>query len=100
MLRWYCVQARPRSVLYAKRNIDRLGFDTLLPTELRSWLVRGKRKEQLVPLFGNYIFVRFDTQLGADLPGWRRITTLPGVRSTPAGSTATLALQRYGRAYL
>jgi transcription antitermination factor NusG len=82
--RWYCVQARPGKEFYAETNLNRMGFQTLLLTELRERAYRGgTRREYRAPLLGSYFFVAFDVH--AD--NWRSIYRgAYGVRRLLSGS--------------
>src|SRR5882672_2531529 len=73
---WYCIQAKPNRVFFAKSGIERLGFQVLLPTTTITKSHYGVERSQLVPLFGTYFFVQFDV----DTDHWKPITNIPGVR--------------------
>jgi transcription antitermination factor NusG len=74
--KWFCVQTKTQKAFSAKAHITRLGYNTLMPVETKIFKYYGVEKQQLVPLFGNYVFTQFDT----DFPDWRRIWSQPGVR--------------------
>jgi transcription antitermination factor NusG len=75
---WYCVQTKPRAEFFARSQLERQGFETLLITETRTRKLRnGHSKEYLASLFGNYLFVAFDA---AYHHWWRRICHTYGVR--------------------
>ncbi len=50
---WYVVQTHLKNEITAKHNLIKQGYEVFLP------LYKGK-KEQLLPLFSGYLFVRFD----------------------------------------
>jgi transcription antitermination factor NusG len=68
--RWYCGYTHSHLEFHAKQQLERQGFETLLPTELadRSW-------EEL-PLFPRYIFIAFD--MTAD--PWHKIKSTWGIQ--------------------
>lgn len=75
--RWYCVQSYPRKEFFARSNLRRLGFQTFMPTETCTRRYRNNvKKELLLPLFGSYMFVRFDV----DEDHWRPIVSAYGIR--------------------
>lgn len=76
---WYCVETYPQQVAEVRARLVAQGFDVFLPLgakRLWSGVYVG-------PLFGHYLFVRFDVRKHA----WRRICSTRGVRrifgSTP-----------------
>lgn len=44
------------------RRIEEEGFETFVPVEQRTIVRRGRKQVQTVPLFGSYVFVRFDRE--------------------------------------
>lgn len=81
---WYVVQCRPHQEARAKVNLERQGFETLLPTYLATSR-RGQRfAHRETPLFPGYLFVRF----AVDRDRWRSIFGTFGVtRLICAGDT-------------
>jgi transcriptional antiterminator RfaH len=85
---WYLVQLKPGGGDRARRNLDRLGFETFMPMRWETRRRSGRMTENLRPLFPGYLFVLFR-------PGesrWRvinstygvaRIVCLEGGRPTP-----------------
>ena len=55
-----------------EHDILELGFETFVPAERRYRVVRGRKTEITTPLFGGYVFVRFDRE--ADY--WENILNL------------------------
>nr|WP_242481621.1 transcription termination/antitermination NusG family protein [Paracraurococcus ruber] len=70
--RWYCVEAYPNQQREVRARLVQLGFEVLMPLGCR---VLGSGV-LVTPLFGQYLFVRFDAVKGA----WRRICYTRGVR--------------------
>lgn len=74
---WYCIQSKPHAERIAKRYIEQLGYQVLLPLISKTRKVRtGASQEYLAPLFGNYLFVAFDKKVHE----WRRLWNVYGVR--------------------
>lgn len=73
--RWYVVAVEPRRELYARENLKERGFDVYLP--MVTEVVRHARSshEEKRPMFGRYLFVRFDQAE----PGWEKIYSTKGV---------------------
>lgn len=72
MLRWYCVQTRPRAEAQALEHLQRQGFDCLLPRLQRSVIRNGRRQMTVEALFPRYLFLHADADT----------TSLAPVRST------------------
>ncbi|MCB1336340.1 MAG: transcriptional activator RfaH [Maritimibacter sp.] len=72
---WFLAQVKPNSVNIAKRNLERQGFATFLPTaeETRKRGSRFVTAER--PLFPGYIFVAFDVAEGL----WRAVNSTAGI---------------------
>jgi transcriptional antiterminator RfaH len=81
-LRWYCVQAKPRSELLAIIQLTARGFQTFLP------LHQPDRQQVLRPLFPGWLFVQFDQAAGL----WGGITRAPGVQELYPASPLDPAL--------
>src|SRR5215469_15530779 len=76
---WACVYTHPQAEAWAQTNLQRAGYETLLP------LMRVRRRDRVVrslwhiverPLFSRYLFVRFDHTEAS----WSPIRAAPGVR--------------------
>lgn len=72
MLRWYCVHTKPRAETVVVENLQRQGFECLLPRLQRSVLRGGRRQAVMEVLFPRYLFLRADAET----------TSLAPVRST------------------
>lgn len=72
MQHWYCVQTKPQSEATARGNLQRQGFECLLPRLRRTVLRSGRRRTVLEPLFPRYLFLCADPD----------VTSLAPVRST------------------
>lgn len=81
-LRWYVVAVETRRELYARENLRELGFDVYLP--MVTEVVRHARSshEERRPMFGGYLFVRFDQAIG----GWEKIYSTRGVVGVVQGA--------------
>lgn len=55
--RWHLAQFKPNCARIAKRNLARQGFETFLPLESRTRVLRGKFVDEIRPFFPGYIFV-------------------------------------------
>jgi hypothetical protein len=72
-LHWYCIASNPGSAEKCGNKLKEKGFEFLLP-RMR---YQSKKQHTLIrPLFGNYLFVRFDRQN----PSWRTIPTTGHVK--------------------
>ena len=58
---WLLAQVKPNSGAIAERNLNRQGFETLLPMERKTRRYRGQLKSVRAPYFPGYIFVRLDS---------------------------------------
>lgn len=58
--RWYCVHSKPRSEAVALQNLQRQGFECLLPRIARDEVRAGRRRTLIEPLFPGYLFLRAD----------------------------------------
>lgn len=72
---WFLAQVKPNADQIAKRNLERQGFLTFQPMELRTIVQRGKLSEQLRPLFAGYLFVAYPA---ASAP-WSLVNSTYGV---------------------
>ena len=54
---WHLAQFKPNCAMIAKRNLARQGFETFLPLESRTRVIRGKFVDEIRPFFPGYIFV-------------------------------------------
>jgi transcription elongation factor/antiterminator RfaH len=78
---WYAVYSKPRKEEFATFHLRLKGLDVFFPLLLlpRS----GKRRERLVPLFPNYLFVKMrffeESQYVVWSPGVKRIVSFDGV---------------------
>lgn len=70
-LRWRCGQTHMGRAFEARDNLIRQGFEVALPLAAR--VIQGEIR--IAPLFGPYLFVRFDLAK----PGWRRIHSTRGM---------------------
>jgi transcriptional antiterminator RfaH len=82
--RWYVCEARPREEKTAREQIFELGFEVILPTYLRKCRVRRRDEKIEAPVFGPYLFVRFDQ--AQDL--WAGIVSARGVKRLFCGDGA------------
>jgi transcriptional antiterminator RfaH len=78
-LHWYAVQTKPKQETRAEANLHRWGLETLLPRlrEVRS-SGRDARSYRVLPLFPNYLFVRFGAYLVAKVRLTRGIQRIVG----------------------
>jgi len=58
-----------------ERRIQEAGYETFVPRERRIKLRAGRKVEVVTPLFGSYVFVRFDRAIDS----WGEINFLDGV---------------------
>lgn len=58
-----------------ERAINELSFETYVPVEIKKEFRRGKRVSRVSPVFGPYVFVRFDP----DADDWGDILNTDGV---------------------
>jgi len=72
MQHWYCVHTKPRAEAQALENLQRQGFECLLPRLQRTVLRNGRRQTVVEALFPRYLFLRADAEA----------TSLAPVRST------------------
>lgn len=72
---WFLAQVRPNANQIATRNLQRQGFLTFQPLELRTIVQRGKLSEQLRPFFAGYLFVAYPA---ASAP-WSLVNSTYGV---------------------
>jgi transcriptional antiterminator RfaH len=78
---WCVVYTKPEKEEYAEVNLRLRGVDTFFPK--LSLPKSAKRRRQIVPLFPNYLFVRFDIASGACwsviwCPGVKRLVSFNG----------------------
>lgn len=74
--RWYVVETIPRKEALAVEHLRRQAFQGFCPRLRKLRRHARKREHILVPLFPNYVFVRFD----ADNRPWRSINGTLGVK--------------------
>ncbi|MBY5990764.1 transcription/translation regulatory transformer protein RfaH [Ferrimonas balearica] len=77
MLGWYLLYCRGRKEATARAHFERQNIGCFLPEAEVACIKRGKRTTELVPLFPNYLFVRFDPHLTSV----RSVLATPGVSS-------------------
>ncbi|MDF3846035.1 transcription/translation regulatory transformer protein RfaH [Pseudomonas citronellolis] len=58
--RWYLVQCKPRQAFRALENLERQGYECLLPTHQIEQLQKGKLQLLSEPLFPGYLFIQLD----------------------------------------
>jgi transcriptional antiterminator RfaH len=68
--RWYVVKTKPRDELLCRKEIERRGIETLCPMT-REYRFR-RRRQEVVPMFPGYVFVRFAFPEDYDLVRWAR----------------------------
>ena len=73
--KWYTVQFKRNSHLYAKKNLNNQGFETFLPLIDNSSQKASRFKNIPKPLFPGYMFIKFDR---TD-PTWHKINNTFGV---------------------
>lgn len=66
-LTWYLAYSKPRQEAIAQYNLQRQGYESYLPLITKEKLVRGKPKIVQESLFGRYLFVRTNPDLGKGL---------------------------------
>jgi len=72
---WFLLQLKPNCAQIAMRNLGRQEFETFLPMEIVTKVIRGKLTETRRPLFPGYMFISFDPGQGL----WRSINATFGV---------------------
>ncbi len=82
---WFVVFASPAEMHWSKlplgwdfpvvSRIEAEGYETFVPVERRTIIRNRKKREQIKPLLGSYVFVRFDRE--AD--DWGNILSVQGV---------------------
>jgi transcriptional antiterminator RfaH len=83
--KWYAVYTKPQKEDYAQLHLQSKGLETYCP---RLWLPEAsKKRKRKIPLFPNYLFVRFyllsdEYNYAAWSPGVRRIVSFNGVPAT------------------
>lgn len=75
MKRWYVVQTQPRGEERADFNLRRQGYETFLPTFMKTRRHARKVEDVRRPFFPGYMFVRFDPETTP----WRAINSTFGV---------------------
>jgi len=58
--RWYLVQCKPRQALRAHENLERQGYQCLLPLHQLERLHQGRLQQRSEPLFPGYLFIHLD----------------------------------------
>lgn len=59
--RWYLVQCKPKQDLRAFENLQRQGYECLLPLHKVEYLQKGQWQVKEEPLFPGYLFIELDT---------------------------------------
>lgn len=82
---WFVAFASPAEMHWSKgalgwdfpvvRRIEEAGFETFVPLERSTVMRNGRRRELIRPLFGGYLFVRFDRSSDE----WANIKHIQGV---------------------
>jgi len=72
---WYLSQTRPNADEIAKRNLQRQGFQTFQPMEVRTIVRRGRLVQQIRPFFVGYLFVSYPNPS----PPWSLVNSTYGV---------------------
>ncbi len=75
MKSWYAVYTQPRGEAIAGENLQRQGFEVLLPMYLKRRSHARRIDTVPAPLFPRYLFASFD----AEKSGWRTIRSTRGV---------------------
>ncbi|OOY11910.1 transcriptional activator RfaH [Thioclava marina] len=96
---WFLAQLKPNSAAIAQTHLERQGFTTFLPREVRTIRRAGRFERARRPLFPGYLFVSFDPARGL----WRKINATRGVsrlvsfgaepRQVPSGLISELVAQ-------
>lgn len=73
--RWYLVQCKPKQDMRALENLQRQGYECLLPLHKLERLQKGQWKTHEEPLFPGYLFIELDTLLD----NWMPIRSTRGV---------------------
>lgn len=73
--RWYLVQCKPKQDLRAFENLQRQGYECLLPLHKVEHLQKGQWQIKEEPLFPGYLFIELDTLLD----NWMPIRSTRGV---------------------
>jgi len=68
--RWYVLKSKPREEQLCQREIERRGIETLCPMT-REFRYR-RRRQETVPLFPGYVFVRFAFPKDYDQVRWAK----------------------------
>ena len=63
---WFFAQFKPNCHRIAERNLERQGFQSLLPMQEETRRVRGKFTALMRPLFPGYLFVAFGKAPASD----------------------------------
>jgi transcriptional antiterminator RfaH len=84
---WFVCQTNVREEERARHYLEEKGFEVYLPMMEKERFVNFKRRSVYVPLFPNYLFVRFDHTTEAPYVCWTR-----GVRRVLPESTRPTAL--------
>ena len=59
--RWYLVQCKPKQDLRALENLQRQGYECLLPLHKVEYLQKGQWQIKEEPLFPGYLFIELNT---------------------------------------
>lgn len=95
---WYLIQCKPRQDMRALENLERQGYQCLLPTHEVERLQKGKLQQLTEPLFPGYLFIHLDRLDDNWLPirstrGVNQIVAFGG-RPAPVPETIVSKLQR------
>ena len=89
--RWYVLKSKPREEQLCQREIERRGIETLCPMT-REFRYR-RRRQEVVPLFPGYVFVRFAFPEDYDHVRWAKgVNNLVrfGINDPPALEESTI----------
>ena len=83
--RWFAVQTKPNQESTARRGMESLGLETLLPLVRRERCRSGRPLPRIRPLFPNYLFARFAPARFLHLIRYSRgVCRVVGTAETPA----------------
>ena len=72
---WYLAQTKPRAECEAKLNLERQGYRVCLPITRQSVRMASGYRQQLVPMFPGYIFLKLSDLIGS----WYTVRSTRGV---------------------
>jgi len=73
--RWYAVQAQPAREHIALQHLERQGFESFCPVQMRARRIGRHTATRLHPFFPGYLFVRLDVERQR----WRSVNGTTGV---------------------